>query len=302
METQLLERIASQAPDMVVITGCTASGKSALGLELAEAIDGEILSCDSLSVYRYMDIGTAKPTLHDQARIPHYGIDLVDPCEQFDVSQYLQEAQAAVKKIQDRGKKVVVVGGSGFYLKSFYAPVVDSILVPDAIEKKVEQLEKEKGLAGLMEKLLEYNNENDLKIDVKNPRKVAAALKKCLVAGKTLNEINNDFSKLKSPFQDLKKWTLLVDKPRDVLKIRARQRVNDMVAKGLIDEVRFLIENYDLNRSASAAIGYKEVIYWLRCPTSIDDLIDQITQNTCQLIRKQTTWFKKQVPIDMTVD
>ncbi|MDR1413693.1 MAG: tRNA (adenosine(37)-N6)-dimethylallyltransferase MiaA [Puniceicoccales bacterium] len=282
-----------------LITGCTAVGKTDYALEFARENNGEIISCDSLLVYRHMNIGTAKPTPEEMKGIRHHCIDLIEPWENFDVAMFIAAAKEAADSIIERGKTAIVAGGSGFYLKSFYCPVVDEIKIPRNVESFVAEKYATAGLDGLLSMLISLNDGICPCIDVKNSRRVAAALKRCLASGKTFDKVMDDFRASSCPFADYQKHTILLERSREDLETRVRARTREMLARGLVGEVKFLLENYDnLNSSVRNAIGYRETIRWLQHPTSEKDLAEEISRNTMKLVKKQKTWLKKQIPMD----
>lgn len=285
---------------LYIITGCTASGKSAYAVELAKKKDAEIVSCDSLLVYRGMDIGTAKPSRDMLDDVRHHCIDIVSPIKQFDVSKYISCARDAINDILSRKKNIIVCGGSGFYLKSFFFPVVDAVTVSDDIVREVEELFEQQGLSGIVDKLISVNRGVIPKIDINNPRRVMSALKRCLASGRTLYEMQNEFLKQKCAFCDCDKMTLMLDVPDDVLKRRVSDRTYQMIKDGLIEEVECLCRNYgQLSDNAAMAIGYRETINWLKNKTTVYQLRDDIVLHTMQLVKKQKTWLKKQIPVDV---
>ncbi|MDR1233385.1 MAG: tRNA (adenosine(37)-N6)-dimethylallyltransferase MiaA [Puniceicoccales bacterium] len=284
---------------LYVITGCTAVGKTDYAISFAIENNAEIVSCDSLLVYKHMDIGTAKPKPIDRKGIEHHCMDLVEPSENFDVSMFIESAQMAVESIVSSRKNVVVVGGSGFYLKSFYHPVIDGIKIPRNISDLVNSIYARSGLDGLVTMLISVNDETCPPIDIKNPRRVMSALKRCLACGRTFDDVQNSFISLDSPFKQYQKYTILLERDGEDLKLRIWERTKKMLHMGLIDEVKFLLSNYErLGDSAKNAIGYRETINWLKGSTTEDALVDEISQNTLKLVKKQKTWFKKQIPVD----
>ncbi len=284
------------------IVGPTAVGKSELSISWAELNNAEILSCDSLLLYRGMDIGTAKPSLLERSQIVHHGIDQVSINTRYSVHDYLQLSQKVVSDIHNRGLNVVIVGGSGFYLKSFFHPVVDTVDIPQHIRSQVDELYAEKGREGLLEELFKCNPDGTGKLAIENPRRVINALLRCLASGKTLNQLNLDFAKLRSPFDVFERRVCFLNRSRDDLLQRTRRRVKKMIEDGLIDEVQQLLEQgIDENLSAASAIGYRETIDYLKNGGERTKLEEDIIQNTQGLIKKQLTWFKKQIPIDQAL-
>ncbi|MDR1413635.1 MAG: tRNA (adenosine(37)-N6)-dimethylallyltransferase MiaA [Puniceicoccales bacterium] len=294
--------MGSGGKKMWVITGCSAVGKTTYAIDFAKKNNGEVVSCDSILVYRRLNIGAAKPTAEEMAGVRHHCIDLVEPWEKFDVFMFIAAAKNAIDSIVERGKNIVVAGGSGFYLKSFFSPVVDEVKIPEDVEKFVAEKYAAAGLDGLLSALISVNDGVCPRIDVKNPRRVAAALKRCLASGKTVEDMIADFETSPLPFAEYRKHTILLERSRENLETRVRMRTKHMLSMGLIGEVKSLLENYkNLTDSVKNAIGYRETMRWLQNPTTEKDLADEISRNTMKLIKKQRTWLQKQIPIDEKV-
>lgn len=288
-------------PEIFVITGTTAVGKTETALRWAETHNAEILSCDSTNVYRGMDIGTAKPTAEERSRVVHHGIDLVEPSEKFSVGEYLAFAVPCVSDILAHGKRVLVTGGSGFYLKSFFAPVTDEIDVPASVREETELLLAQ-GNDVAVKKLRELNPDGAPGFDWQNPRRVARALERCLASGKTISALREAMNLRMSPFSNYKIKTLLLRRSREDLNARIQKRVEQMIESGLIDEVQLLKRERGLreNTPAGNAIGYKETLAWLAQNKSggVPALTEAIALSTRQLAAKQRKWFRSQIPID----
>ena len=291
-------------PTLHILTGPTAVGKTALALEWAQIHGAEILSCDAFQVYRGMDIGTAKPSIEERRGIAHHCLDIRDPEMAFSVKEFSDAALEAARQTFARGKKLLVVGGSGFYLKSFFAPVADAVAVPPQIVREIRALETGKGLAGLVEALRALNPEGLHDVDLHNPRRVVSALGRCMASGKTLAQLREAFAHMRCPFDDFERKTVLLTRSSESLRARAQARVKAMLAAGLVEEVRRLALRIVHNPSAASAIGYRETLAWLsqENPPALDSLEAQITQNTWKLLRKQRTWFRHQLVPDRTVD
>ena len=176
-------------PIIHVLTGCTAVGKTELALRWAEANGAEIVSCDSLLFYRGMDIGTAKPTAAELARVPHHLINVRAVTEPMDVTHYVTLARAAVAGIRERGRRVLVTGGSGFYLKAFFSPVADEVAVPGELRARLRLQLEQAGVAALVTELQALNPPGLGALDTQNPRRVIRALERCLASGKTLAQL-----------------------------------------------------------------------------------------------------------------
>ncbi|HUJ44180.1 MAG TPA: tRNA (adenosine(37)-N6)-dimethylallyltransferase MiaA [Opitutaceae bacterium] len=280
-----------------VLTGPTAVGKTEWALRWAEGNGAEIVSCDSLLLYRGMDIGTAKPTPTERARVPHHLIDLLDVAELMDVTHYVARARAACADIHARGRRVLVTGGSGFYLRAFFRPVADDVVIPAEVRAAVAaQLERE-GLPALVTELRRVNPQGLGTLDVHNPRRVTRALERCLASHRTLADLAEAFVRQPAPFAGWEVRLARLDRPRGELEARIDARVQTMLARGLVEEVRRLLDaGLKRNPSAARAIGYRETIAFLEGQLPREALAPLIARNTRGLVRKQLTWFRTQLP------
>ena len=280
-------------PLLRVLTGCTAAGKTEWALRWAEARGAEIISCDSLLFYRGADIGTAKPTAAERARVPHHLIDIRSVTEPMDVTYYVTLARKAAAEITARGREALVVGGSGFYLKCFFAAVADEVAVPEALRGEVRAMKLEEMLARLREK----NPAGLGALDVANPRRVARALERCLASGRTLAELAAEFARQPAAFADWRVELAQIDRAPPELEQRIEARTRAMLRAGLVDEVRRLREEgLEKNPSAARAIGYREVLEVLDGKRPERELAAAIMQDTRALVKKQRTWFRTQLP------
>lgn len=280
-----------------VLTGCTAVGKTQWALRWAEANGAEIISCDSLLFYRGMDIGTAKPSAQELRRVRHHLIDIRSVSEPMNAALYAPLALAAARDISARGRAVLVVGGSGFYLRSFFAPVADGLHVPDEIRSRVVAMLDSGGLSLLVAELSRLNPGGLGGIDEANPRRVGGALGRCLASGRTLAELAADFARAPSPFAGWDVRLARLDLAGPELEARIAARVGAMVGAGLVDEVRRLMgEGLASNPSAARAIGYRETIDVLEGRAPLGGLAAAIAKDTRALVKKQRTWFRTQLP------
>lgn len=279
-----------------IITGPTAVGKTEYALSYAESHDAEIVSCDASLVYRGMDIGTAKPSPEERARVPHHLIDLQPVNVPYDIVAYVRDAEAAVADIFARGKSVVVTGGSGFYLKSFFAPVIDVVKVSDAVRAEVAALYGGEGLEGLLGELRRRSPEGLGNLDVQNPRRVLRALERCIASGKALPELQAEFAARPEPYGDCTKRYILLERDKENLQQRVARRAELMLREGLIEEVAGLLKcGIRKNPSAASAIGYRETIAYHDGMMKRGDLLPTIVQDTLHLVKKQRTWFRTQI-------
>lgn len=279
-----------------IITGPTAVGKTETALRYAETHDAEIVSCDASLFYRGMDIGTAKPTPEELGRVPHHMIDIRNVDEAYDIVQFDRDVRQVIESIFERDKAVVVTGGSGFYLKSFLAPVIDTVVVSDDVRASVGEIYESAGLAGLLEELHVRSPHGIGSLDTKNPRRVLRALERCVASGKSLVALQADFAARPEPYAEFQKKLILLERDRDELRARVLLRAGQMLEQGLIEEVEELrklgIEN---NPSAASAIGYRETLSFLRGEMKREELLAAIVQNTNRLVKKQCTWFRTQI-------
>lgn len=290
--------MAAERPVLRAITGCTAAGKTEWALRWAEARGAEIVSCDSLLFYRGMDIGTAKPTREELARVRHHLIDHCDVTEQMDIARYVKQARAALAEIAARGRAALVVGGSGFYLKAFVAPIADDVEVPAETRAEVAALP----LAEALRRLRSLNPAGVGALDVANPRRVARALERCLASGRTLAELADAFARQPSPFAEWRVEIARIEREPEALRERIERRVEAMLRAGLVDEVKRLLDaGLKENPSAARAIGYREVIAMLAGELSETQLAAEIAKNTRALVKKQRTWFRTQLPAHRVV-
>jgi tRNA dimethylallyltransferase len=282
-----------------VLTGPTAVGKTARALRWAVENNAEIVSCDSLLFYRGMDIGTAKPSRDELARVPHHLIDVCNCDRQMDITRYIALARAAIEDIDARGKRVLVAGGSGFYLKSFFAPVADDVDVPPGLRAGIAARLSREGLPALVAELRALNPapQGLGSLDTANPRRVARALERCRASGRTLAALAADFARRPPAFAGWRAQLTVLDRPREELEKRIEQRAAEMLAAGLVDEVaRLRAAGFERNPSAAGAIGYRETLAVLDGRLARENLAAEIAKNTRALVKKQRTWFRAQLP------
>jgi tRNA dimethylallyltransferase len=287
----------SESSMLYLLTGPTAVGKTELALQWAEKFEAEIISCDSLLFYRGMDIGTAKPTKIELARVPHHLIDIYAVDQSMNVAAYVKLAREAVADILGRGRRVLVTGGSGFYLKAFLGPVADGVTVPAELRAELESLLESQGLEPLLDQLDELNPEGLGDLDQANPRRVIRALERCRASGKTLAKLKEAFEALPGPFADFEVQVSRLGRSTDELHERIDRRIELMLAGGLIAEVRDLAtRGLKNNASAARSIGYRETLAMLDGELPESDIAAEIAKNTRGLVKKQRTWFRTQLP------
>jgi tRNA dimethylallyltransferase len=289
---------------LYLITGPTAVGKTAMCLDIALKINAEVISCDSMQMYRGMDIGTAKATAGELAKVPHHCLDMLDVKEPGNIQKYQELARQSVGKVLDQGKEVLVTGGSGFYLKSFLEPVVDDVDVSDELRAEVESLLESSGLDAVVEKLLELNPQGVGDLDLQNSRRVTRALERCISSGMNVLELKERMLKLPKPYPGFVKKICVLSRSDEQLRSRIAQRTEWMLKCGLVEEVEALLQQgLGDNPVASNAIGYREVIAFIQGDiVSRDELSETLRQNTWKLVRKQKKWFRTQLPQANVID
>lgn len=285
-----------------VLTGCTAVGKTEVALRWAEAHGAEIISCDSLLFYRGADLGTAKPSAAERARVRHHLIDVCAPDEPMDITGYVARVRAVLADLAARARRVVVTGGSGFYLKAFFGPVADDVVVPPAVRAAVRAQIVAEGPEGLVEELRRMNPAGLGTLDVRNPRRVARAVERCRATGRTLADLQAAFAAQPPPFAGWEPRLVELTRPAEELAARIAGRTRAMVAAGLLEETRALVARGARgNPSVGRAIGYREALAVLDGMAPASGLEAAITRSTLALVKKQRTWFRTQLPAHRSV-
>ena len=277
---------------VVVICGPTASGKTALSIELAKKINGEIVSADSMQIYDEMNIGTAKPDQEEMQGIKHYLIGNIKPTKRYSVSEFKKNAISAIKEIISKGKMPIVVGGTGLYVNSLvYGIDYPEIQTNLEYRKELEKIVEEKGLQYLFEKAVEIDKEAMKNISPNDKKRILRVLEIYKETGKTKTELERESRKNGIPY-DYKIFA--INMPREILYDRINRRVDIMIEKGLIDEVSSLYEKYGESMLTSMqAIGYKEVVEFLKGNCTKEEMIEKIKMETRRYAKRQLTWFRK---------
>lgn len=280
--------------DAIVLTGPTASGKSSVAVRLAELIDGEILSLDSIAIYRGMDIGTAKPTVVDRDRVPHHLIDLVHPNEEYSVACYLKQAHQKVGEIKSRGRRAIFVGGTPMYLKGVLRGF-DPGPPPDwEFRNSVEADLKEYGVEALRRRLAQVDPLAAHRIDAGDTRRMIRALEVVRYTGVPMSHLQTQFDQSRDA-QGCNVYAM--SWPRNQLHERINERVDAMFESGLVQEVRRLVERFgELSRTAKQAVGYREILPMIAegdfSDAKVGEVKEQVAAHTRQLARRQETWFR----------
>lgn len=280
-----------QKERVIVICGATASGKTALSIELAKKINGEIISCDSMQIYKDMDIGTAKPTKEEMEGIKHYLIDFVSPDKRYSVADYKKDAKKAIKEILEKGKTPIVVGGTGLYVDSLiYEIEYPNIEFNEEYRKKLEKEVEEKGLEELYKRAKEIDPEAIEKISPNDQKRILRILEIYNATGKNKTEQEKE-SRKKEVEYDYKVYAL--DWDREKLYERINKRVDIMLEQGLIEEVKTVYNKYEKFPTAMQGLGYKEVVEYLEGKITKEEMIEKIKQETRRYAKRQLTWFRK---------
>ena len=276
---------------VIVICGPTASGKTALSIELAKKINGEIVSADSMQIYKDMDIGTAKPTKEEMEGIQHYLLDFVSPEERYSVAQFKQDAKKAIKEIINKGKTPIIVGGTGLYVDSLiYEIEYNDIKLDEEYRKSLEKIVEEKGLEELYKKALEIDPRAMEKISKNDKKRIMRVLEIYHSTGKTKTEQEKESRK--NPVEyDYRVYAINWD--REILYQRINKRVDIMIEQGLIEEVKEILNKYDKFPTAMQGLGYKEVVDYLNGIYTKEEMIEKIKLETRRYAKRQLTWFRK---------
>ena len=275
---------------VIVIAGPTASGKTGLALHLANRLDGEIVSADSRQVYRFMDIGTAKPGPELRSAVIHHCIDICDPDQYFSAGEYSRIARTTVRDILKRDKQPVVAGGSGLYIQALIDGVFSGNYRDPDIRRRLKEEAQQKGLQALYTRLRKQDPDYASRIHENDQRRIVRALEVCEMSGRPVSRIRQEETVPAGfPFRMFGlRWK------RDVLYRRIESRVDRMMASGLRDEVEFLLNRgYSLEDNALDSVGYKEMIAHLKGRLSLDEAVDQIKRNTRRYAKRQMTWFRR---------
>lgn len=282
--------LAMETKTLIAICGPTAVGKTEYAIRAARALDGEVLSCDSMQLYKYMDIGSAKPTPEERAQVPHHLVDLIDPAEEFSVARYAALAEEALTGIWDRGKIPIVAGGTGLYLNAllykmdFSAPPGDP-----ALRQEFYDLAKQEGAEALHRRLCVLDPEAAKRIHPNNIKKVVRACEAAMLGNPV-----KDFATEPVRRTDRRSILLCLTRDREELYDRINQRVDVLMEKGLLGEVQGLLASgLSENDISMKGIGYKEIIGYLEGDYDLAEAVRLIKRNTRHLAKRQLTWFKR---------
>ena len=277
---------------IICIAGPTASGKTALAVAMAKALDAEVISCDSMQIYRGMDIGTAKPTEEEMDGVVHHMLDVADPDEDFSVSRYCEIADAIVQDILRRGKAVIVAGGTGLYMDALMKGNAFAPYPSTGMREKLEAQANQIGMEAMLQTLRGIDPDAAAKLHTADRKRIIRALEVYYETGKTITEHNLMTQRIPPKYQPV--WFGLEDEDRADLYARIDRRVDRMLEAGLLDEIRALLDTGISEKStAMQAIGYKEFVSALRSGGSIEDAATQVKQASRHYAKRQLTWFRR---------
>lgn len=280
-----------EKPKVIVICGPTASGKTKLSIEVAKMVNGEIVSADSMQIYKDMTIGTAKPTTEEMQGIKHYLIDFVSPDKRYSVAEYKNDATNAIEEIISKGKTPIVVGGTGLYVNSLiYEIEYPSVELDMNYRKKLEEIAEKEGLYRLYEMAMKVDKLAMKKISQNDKKRICRVLEIYHATGKTKTQIEIE-SRANKPKYDYLVFGISMD--REKLYERINKRVDIMIEDGLIDEVKKVLNKYDDFPTAMQGLGYKEVVEYINGDTTKEEMIEKIKMETRRYAKRQLTWFRR---------
>ena len=287
-------RTSNPRPPVVVVTGPTGSGKSALAIDLARRFDGEIVNADSMQVFRYMDIGTAKPSLDERSQVPHHLFDVVDPDENYSAGRYAKEARAIAARIHARGRIVFLTGGTGLYIRAFLEGLVETGVADRQLRERLEaeqaRAAEEDDPARLHRRLAEFDPEAAEKIHPNDVRRTVRALEILEQSGQRASTVRSAHAFMDCPYRVLH---LAIDPGRDVLVERIHQRAEAMIEAGLLREVRGLRERgYGPELRPMQSIGYRHIQPVVDGADTLVNALEGIKIDTRRFARRQRTWLR----------
>lgn len=278
-------------PEVIFIVGPTASGKTEYSLKLAKKLNGEIISADSMQAYKGMDIGTSKPSLKERRAVPHHLIDILKPNEEYNAALFKERAERIIEDIIKRKRMPIVVGGSGLYVKALVDGIFEGPSADWKLRKRLEKEAEAKGNEFLYKRLKQLDPKAASKIEPQNLRRIIRALE-------VIEKMKKPFSQLKLKAKGIaskyKIRMIGLTMPREKLYRRIDERAECMFEDGLVKEVKAILKKYPrLSRTASQALGYKEVIGCLNGSYSLDEAIRLTQRNTRRFAKRQLTWFRR---------
>ena len=279
---------AATAPLAVLLLGPTGSGKTALSLELGERFGGEIVSCDSVAVYRGMDLGTAKPTMEERARLPHHLIDVADPDQPFTAGEYSRQARAALREIAGRGHLPIVTGGTGLYLRALTEGLFAGPQRQHELRARLQRSREKHGEAWLHRLLQRLDPASAARIHANDAAKLIRAIEVCLAARKPLSQVM-----ARDPLTGFRLLRIGLSPPRKELYVRLNQRAAEMFAAGLVEETRALLDRFGPVKALDS-LGYRQALALLAGTLSEEAAIEAAQQGHRNYAKRQMTWFRRE--------
>lgn len=278
--------------NIICVVGPTASGKTALAVELAKEYNGEVISCDSMQIYKRMDIGTAKPTKEEMQGIPHHMLDVAEPWEDFSVSRYCEMADPILQDVLARGKTAIIAGGTGLYIDSLMRGNAFAPFPSTGVREKLEAEADEIGMEAMLARLSEIDPEAASRLHLSDRKRIIRALEVYYETGETITAHNLRTQQIPDKYSPL--WIGLDFAERSRLYSRIDRRVGLMLEAGLIDEIKTLLASGIPEKcTAMQAIGYKEFVSALNGQCSIQEAADQVRQSSRRYAKRQLTWFRR---------
>ena len=280
---------ASQKPKIIVICGATGIGKTSVGIELAQKFGGEIISADSMQIYRYMDIGTAKPTPAELAQVQHHMIDIVDPDEDFDAVQFSRQARGRIAEIAKHGRVPFIVGGTGLYIKALLHGLFQSKPVDPIIRNRLKKEAEKNGSQSFHERLQQVDPDTAGRLHPNDSYRILRALETIESTGKSISELHQEHGFEDDPYMALK---IGLQMDRRKLYERIDKRVDLMIEEGLVEEVKKLLGmGYTADLKSMQSIGYRHVTEFLQKNMPWDECIRTLKRDTRRFAKRQFTWF-----------
>lgn len=278
---------------LIILTGPTAVGKTKLSIALAKAVNGEIISADSMQVYQHMDIGTAKIMPEEMDGVPHHLVDVLSPMEDFNIVRFQQMAKQAMEKIYQKGKIPILVGGTGFYIQAVLYDIDFTESEEDsAYREELWEISRKEGEEALHQMLREVDPKAAEEIHPNNVKRVIRALEFYKSTGTPISEHNEEQKKKESPYQFL---YLVLNQDRAILYERIEKRIDQMLEQGLVEEVKTLKEmGCQKDMVSMKGLGYKEILAYLDGETSLEEAVDILKRDTRRFAKRQLTWFRRE--------
>lgn len=274
----------------VIIAGPTAAGKSSLAMALAEEFNGEIINADSMQVFRFMDIGTAKPSREDLLKVPHHLMDIVEPDEEYTVARYRADALEKIREIGSRGRNIFIAGGTGLYIKALTQGLFPGPKADKALRERLKKEGLEKGAEALHGRLKDVDPESAASIHARNTVRVIRALEVYELTKRPISEFHREHGFSESLFEALK---IGLEKDRKALYADIEARIDRMVEDGLVEEVKGLLERYGADAKPMHGLGYREITGFIEGLCPLDEAIGLLKRNTRRYAKRQFTWFRK---------